>query len=397
MQHDINSVITAAVIPAAGFGSRMGADIPKQFLNLDGESILQKTVGKFLDHPAIRHIAIAVPSEYRPQAEQLFLESLPGSQKYRLIFTNGGATRQESVLAGMNVLPLEVDVVLVHDGARPMIDAGIIDRCLHGVLEHGAVIAGIPVKDTLKKVNREHLIEATIDRSELWQAQTPQAAWKKLLDQAYRKAMQDGFTGTDEASLLEHAGIKVGVVMGSEKNLKVTRPDDLALLAGLLEKRAPMKIGHGYDAHQLVKHRKLILGGVDIPHEFGLLGHSDADVLTHALMDAVFGAMGKGDIGKHFPDSDKQYKDINSLELLLHTVAAMHDQNLKLGNADLTIVCQKPKLAPYMETMRRNLAEICSVDPSAINIKATTTEKMGFTGRCEGISAHAVVLLISNR
>jgi 2-C-methyl-D-erythritol 4-phosphate cytidylyltransferase/2-C-methyl-D-erythritol 2,4-cyclodiphosphate synthase len=375
----------------------MKTDIPKQFLLLDREPVLLRTVKTFLTQNTIHHVVVATSTEYRQETEQLFLKHLPKDLTRKLIFTNGGATRQDSVYAGLLALPDEVEIVLVHDGARPMIDSDIIARCLQGALQFGAVIAGVAAKDTLKKISSDGSIVQTVDRSDLWHAQTPQAVRKKLLESAYQKAHQDNFTGTDESSLLEHAGIQVHIVQGSEKNIKITRPDDFKLIAGLIEKTKPMKIGHGYDAHQLVKNRKLVLGGVTIPHDFGLLGHSDADVLTHALIDALIGAIGEGDIGRHFPDTDKKLKDISSLYLLKHTISLLSDRNLQIGNADLTVICQKPKLAAFIDEMRSNLAATCKSEPQSINIKATTTERMGFTGRGEGISAHAVVLLMEKQ
>jgi 2-C-methyl-D-erythritol 4-phosphate cytidylyltransferase/2-C-methyl-D-erythritol 2,4-cyclodiphosphate synthase len=263
-------------------------------------------------------------------------------------------------------------------------------------MQSGAVIAAIPVKDTLKRAGEFGMIEETVDRTGLWQAQTPQAAQRELLERAFAQAAQNQFTGTDEASLLEAAGIPVRMVEGSERNLKITRPSDLEVAATLLREEVNMKIGHGFDAHRLVAGRKLILGGVIIPFDLGLDGHSDADVVAHALIDGLLGALGAGDIGRHFPDTDPRYQGIDSLLLLTQVRQLADAQGYRLGNADITIVCQRPKLAPYLEQMQANLARCCQVPPSAVNIKATTTEKMGYTGRGEGIAAHAVVLLRSD-
>ncbi len=393
MPDTTEAVLTAVIIPAAGSGSRMASDIPKQFLMVKGEPVLIRTAKVFLTKKSIHRVIIVAPPSHRQETEQLLKQWLPADLTPKLIITNGGATRQDSVFAGLQVVPEEVEIVLVHDGARPMVDAGIISRCLHGALEFGAVIAGVAVKDTLKKVSSDATIVHTVEREHLWQAQTPQAARKELLRQAYQKAREDNFSGTDEASLLEHAGIKVRIVAGSEKNIKITRPDDLKLIAGLLEQAGAMKIGHGFDAHKLVADRKLILGGVTIPYMLGLLGHSDADVLTHALIDAIIGALGEGDIGTHFPDDNNSFKDISSLKLLEKTIALAQSKKMRIENGDITVICQKPKLAPFIAEMRQNLADICKVEKNAINIKATTTESMGFAGRGEGISAHAVVLL----
>jgi 2-C-methyl-D-erythritol 4-phosphate cytidylyltransferase/2-C-methyl-D-erythritol 2,4-cyclodiphosphate synthase len=370
----------------------MGTAVPKQFLELAGEPILIRTIRIFLDHPDVDVVAIVLPAEHLDTARKQILDFF-AQDLQQLLFTIGGNTRQQSVHNGLNALPATVQGVLVHDGARPMLTAAVIDRCIEGISEHGAVIAAIPVKDTLKEV-AQTTITRTVDRARLWQAQTPQAMRRELLEQAFAHAAATDFIGTDEASLLEHAGIAVHVVAGSEQNIKITRPGDLAVASGLLQKgKTAMKIGHGFDAHQLVEDRKLILGGVEIPYHLGLAGHSDADVLTHALMDAILGALGAGDIGRHFPDSDASYRGADSIKLLGHVMELARAQHMLLGNCDLTIICQQPKLAPYLAAMETHLAAACNTGEENINIKATTTEKMGFTGRGEGISAHAVVLM----
>ncbi len=385
--------MAAAIIPAAGLGTRMGAARPKQFCQIAGTPLLVHTLRAFISLPEIKEVVVAVPPGYGPETEKLLLRYLSPGQAARLILTAGGATRQESVRAGLDVLTPEIDLVLVHDGARPLVSGEIIRRCLRGAVESGAAIAAIPVKDTLKQVAADGEILKSVDRTGLWQAQTPQAVRTDLLKQAFARAEQDGFVGTDEASLLEHAGIAVTVVAGGEENFKITRPGDLKMAAGLCRETAVMKIGHGFDAHRLTANRPLILGGVTIPFELGLLGHSDADVLTHALVDAILGALGAGDIGCHFPDSDQQWQDISSLKLLGLVMERAASKGLALGNADITVICQQPQLALFLGAMRDRLATVCAVGPDAVNIKATTTEQMGYTGRGEGIAAHAVVLL----
>jgi 2-C-methyl-D-erythritol 4-phosphate cytidylyltransferase / 2-C-methyl-D-erythritol 2,4-cyclodiphosphate synthase len=384
------------VIPAGGIGSRIGCNRPKQFLPLAGIPILVRTCRVFLSRNDIHILVVAAPTDFYQETVDLLHTHLNQKEVTKVVFTVGGSTRQDSVRAGVDALPDEVDVVLVHDAARPLVDQATIDRCLQGAVEYGAVIAAIPVKDTLKLVGDEATIEQTVDRSALWQAQTPQAIRRDLLAQAFAQAAQKKFIGTDEASLLEAAGIPVRVVPGNERNVKITRPEDLAVAEAILAEETNMKIGHGFDAHRLVPERKLILGGVPIDFELGLDGHSDADVVAHALTDALLGALGAGDIGRHFPDSDPSYKGINSLLLLERVCCLMKEQQYRLANADLTIVCQRPRLAPFLDTMQTNLARCCKVAPPAINIKATTTEKMGYTGRGEGIAAHAVVLLRSD-
>lgn len=384
------------VIPAGGIGSRIGCNQPKQFLPLAGIPILARTCRVFLSRSDIRIAAVVAPTDFYQETVDLLHTHLNEKEITKVVFTIGGATRQDSVRAGLDALPPEIDLVLVHDAARPLVDQATIDRCIQGAVDHGAVIAAVPVKDTLKMVGNGTTVDQTVDRSDLWQAQTPQAIRRELLEQAYIKAAQKKLIGTDEASLLEAAAIPVRIVTGNERNLKITRPQDLDMAAALLAEETNMKIGHGFDAHRLVPDRKLILGGVAIDFELGLDGHSDADVVAHALADALLGALGAGDIGRHFPDSDQRFKGINSLLLLERVSRLVKEQQYRLANADLTIVCQRPRLAPFLNTMQTNLARCCMVAPPAINIKATTTEKMGYTGRGEGIAAHAVVLLRSD-
>ena len=381
------------VLPAGGIGSRFGQSQPKQFCLLAGVPILARTCQAFLDVPEVSALALALPEAYYQASIDLLQEHLSPSAFARLLCAVGGATRQDSVRAGVELLPPEIELVLVHDAARPLIDRQTIMRCIQGAWDQGAVIAAVPVKDTLKKVESSGIISSTIDRTHIWQAQTPQAARRELIEQAFDQARAQDFVGTDEASLLEAAQIRVGVVEGSERNLKVTRPEDLQVAEALLEAQQTMRIGHGYDAHRLVSGRKLILGGVEVPFELGLDGHSDADVVAHALTDAILGALGLGDIGRHFPDTDPQFKGADSLLLLAHVQGLAQEKGYQLGNGDISIVCQRPKLAPHLAAMQENLARVCKVPVEAVNIKATTTEKMGYTGRGEGIATHAVVLM----
>ena len=384
------------IIPAAGSGSRMKADRPKQFLPLAGVPVLIHTLRAFLDTPCIGTIVLAVARETEQASHALLHDFLGPGQRGRIIVTRGGATRQQSVRAGLAALPATIDPVLVHDAARPLVSPDLIEDCVHGIERFGAVIAAVPVNDTLKAVDGKGVIRKTVNRAGLFRAQTPQGARRTLLEKAFARAGAEGFTGTDEASLLERAGIEVAIVSGEERNIKITHPGDLLLARALLEGKSMQRIGHGFDAHRLVEGRALVLGGVTIDHPLGLLGHSDADVVCHALMDAMLGSLGLGDIGRHFPDSDDRYQGARSLDLLGEVWKMASERGWRLGNGDLTIVCQRPRLAPHLEAMRDNLAAACRVEPKTFNIKATTTEKMGYTGRGEGIAAHAVVLLEKN-
>ena len=368
----------------------MGSAEPKQYLLLGNKPIIIHTVEAFVSNPHITDIIVVVPKDRVTQTKQLL--SLHQINDLAVAVIAGGPRRQDSVYLGLMVLPPENDIVLVHDGARPLITQEVINRCYNGAVEKGAIIAAVPVKDTLKKAKDKNMVGATIDRESLFQAQTPQAAQTHLLLEAYGNNGNDDVT--DESSLLEKNGISVAIVEGSETNIKVTRPEDLDLAEKIYTKKNTyMRIGHGYDAHKFAEDRDLVLGGITIPHTHGLAGHSDADVLTHALCDAILGALGQGDIGKHFPDSDAAFKDIYSIKLLKEVIKSADTDGFILGNADITVICQAPKLASHIDKIKELLSQCCNVAPGAINIKATTTEKMGFTGREVGISCHAVVLL----
>ena len=389
-----NSLPVGVILPAAGFGTRMRSSTPKQYLELAGEPILIRTVKSFLACADIDLVVIAVAADQRQHIQTLLASHLAANQQEKIIVVTGGATRQLSVKAGFDAMPAGIKIILVHDAARPLISSRLIRSCIRTVIARGAAIVAIPVNDTIKRVNTDKSIGKTIDRSNLYAAQTPQGAHRHLFERAYRVAGRNGFTGTDEASLFEHAGIAVAVVEGEERNIKITRPGDLQIARGLVgEDHDMVRIGHGFDAHRLVEERPLVLGGELIDYPLGLLGHSDADVVTHALIDAILGAMAAGDIGSHFPDTDDAFKGINSLTLLEKVIGLTIDTGYAVANTDLTILCQAPKLAPFLKKMRHNLSRVCKIPMDCVSIKATTTEKMGYVGRGEGISAHATVLL----
>lgn len=388
---------TAAIIPAAGSGSRMGLDHPKQYHLLGGVPILVHTVRVFVSSSSVDRIVVVVPPDRVVSTSTLLTEYDLAGDTLEVI--GGGRRRQDSVKAGLDSLDSDVDIVLVHDGARPLLSHELITRCCDAASRYGAAIAAVPVKDTLKKGAADNRILHTVDREGLWQAQTPQAARLSLLLDAYKLAGERDVT--DEASLLELAGTAVQLVEGSETNIKITRPDDLIIAEKIMQKdessMPSIRIGHGYDAHQFAEERDLVLGGVTIPYKMGLAGHSDADVLTHALCDAILGALAVGDIGSHFPDSDQQFNNIYSITLLEQVVTLAAALGFMVSNADVTVVCQQPKLSPFIKKMQEILSAACAVAQSQINVKATTTEKMGFTGRMEGISCHAVVLLAKKK
>ncbi|MFO1027731.1 MAG: bifunctional 2-C-methyl-D-erythritol 4-phosphate cytidylyltransferase/2-C-methyl-D-erythritol 2,4-cyclodiphosphate synthase [Acetobacteraceae bacterium] len=371
----------AAIIVAAGTGSRFGADIPKQFLTLAGK-------------PVIRHAAEALAAEVallQPVGDAATIDPLLAGVPGLLPSVPGGETRQDSVRLGLEALePHAPDMVLVHDAARPVIPAGTIPALLAALAESPGAIPGAPVADTLKRVERG-IITETVPRTGLFRAQTPQAFRFAALLQAHRS----GATGaTDDASLLEAVGLAVEVVPGSDDNIKLTYPEDFARLERIMSPSLLPRVGTGYDVHVLAEGRPLWLCGVQVPHDKGLAGHSDADVGIHALCDAIYGALAEGDIGRHFPPSEAQWKDADSARFLRHAAARIAARGGRLVNADVTLICERPKISPHATAMMDRLAELLGVDVARISVKATTTERLGFTGRGEGIAAQAVVSIL---
>lgn len=368
------------IIGAAGSGKRMAAPLPKQFLKIGGKTILETTVEKFETSSIIDKIIIVTAEDYQELCCQFFHKQI-NEEKVHIIC--GGRERQDSVYEAVRCLEnmgaAGDSLVLIHDGVRPYVSRDLIRRVAESAAAEGAAVAAVQPKDTIRQIDA-----GTLDRSKLWCVQTPQAFRFSILKKAFETACHDGFYGTDDAGLVERIGQQVCIVEGEYNNIKITTPEDLTV---------ENRIGTGFDVHRLAEKRKLILGGVEIPFEAGLLGHSDADVLLHALMDAMLGAAALGDIGKLFPDTDDSYKDISSLELLVRTGQAVSDAGYSLGNADVTVICQRPRLAGYIDEMRGNIAQVLNVSIDKVSIKATTTEKLGFTGRGEGIAAEAVCLL----
>ncbi len=370
----------AAILVAAGSGSRFGAETPKQFLPLAG-------------HPVIRHAARALAAEVmflQPVGDAEAIGTAIGDVPH-LPIVPGGATRQDSVRAGLEALrPHQPDIVLVHDAARPVIPAGTIAALLRALETAPGAIPAMPVADTLKRVGGG-LISETVPRDGLYRAQTPQAfRFADLL-----AAHHAGFTGaTDDASLLEAAGQLVAIVAGSDDNIKLTYPEDFARLERIMAASLYPRTGTGYDVHVMQEGRPMILCGVTVPHDKGLAGHSDADVGIHALCDAIYGALAEGDIGRHFPPSESSWKDADSARFLAHAASRIAARGGRLANADITLICERPKIAPHAAAMMARLAAILGVDVGRISVKATTTEKLGFTGRGEGIAAQAVATVL---
>ena len=293
----------------------------------------------------------------------------------------------------------EADYVAIHDGARPLVTADVIARTLESAQKFGSGVAAVALKDTVKRVDEDSVVVDTPPRDKLRAVQTPQTFEAGLIRKAHA-AYALGERATDDAALAERMGIAVHLTEGDVENIKLTTPEDMLLARqvilkreGQKEEKPMMRIGHGYDVHRLVENRKLILCGVEIPYALGLLGHSDADVALHALMDALLGAAALGDIGRHFPDTDPAYKGADSGKLLDHVVTLLEEKGYTVGNVDVTIICQRPKLKDYIEQMRENVARHLKVDIDCVNIKATTTEKLGFEGEGLGISSHAVACI----
>jgi 2-C-methyl-D-erythritol 4-phosphate cytidylyltransferase / 2-C-methyl-D-erythritol 2,4-cyclodiphosphate synthase len=379
----------------------MRAGMPKQYLPLGGRTVLEHTLGLLAAHPAIDGLAVAVASG------DPHWEALAWTCEKPLIIAAGGAERCHTVLNALDALaPMAApqDWVLVHDAARPCLRADDLQRLVDTLQDHpvGGLL-GIPVCDTMKLADERGEVLRTLERRGMWHALTPQMFRYAALSNALRKAICAGVLVTDEAAAMEHTGVAPLLVEGHADNIKITRPQDLPLaelhlrVQGRLnvpqEIAAMMRIGHGFDAHALAPGRRLVLGGVSIPHERGLAGHSDGDAAIHALCDALLGAAALGDIGQHFPDSSEALKGIDSRILLRRVVALLTERRHGIGNVDVTIVAQAPRLAPHIAQMRTNLAADLGVDADRVSIKATTTERMGYTGREEGIAAHAVALL----
>ena len=380
-----------AIVPAAGQGTRMGREGNKLFLPLGGKPILVHTL-KALEKCGVNQIILAVhPNEIEWIREEI--QNWEIAIPIELVV--GGAERQDSVYEALQIVSKECQLVLVHDGARPFIKPEIVTRLLEEAKIHPAIIVAVPAKDTIKIADSTGQVKGTPDRSTLWQIQTPQCFAPSLLKRAYDEAKKSGFRGTDDASLVEQLGETVWLLKGDYQNIKITTPEDLIVAEAFLngEQKMKFRIGKGYDVHQLVEGRPLILGGVEIPHSKGLLGHSDADVLAHAISDALLGAANLGDIGRHFPDTNPAFKGADSIVLLQQVVELLKKEGYGIGNVDATVMAERPKLAPYIPVMQERLAAAMEIEVGQLNIKATTTEKLGFVGREEGFAAEAIVLI----
>jgi len=371
----------SVIIAAAGSSSRMGGSVPKQYLMLKDLPVLIRTVKAFCDVKRISRIVITVPGGDEPYVRGLLERYLP-DPGIPIETVEGGASRQESV---MNALDKAggADCVLVHDGARPFVSEALIERVLDALGGGaGSVVPGVTPKSTIRTEDE------TLDRSRLYEVQTPQGFRTELLREAYAAGARDGFEATDDASLVERLGVRTLIVPGEYSNIKITTAEDMP---------EQMRTGTGYDVHRLVEGRKLMLGCVEIPYERGLLGHSDADVIAHAIADALLGAAALGDIGKIFPDSSPDTEGMPGSVLLEKTAQLLASSGFTIVGADATLVAEKPKVSPYTELMRERIAAALGIEKSAVSVKATTEEGLGFTGSGAGMACQAVATVSGRR
>ena len=380
----------AAVVVAAGQGLRAGGEIPKQFRRIAGETLLERALSAFAEAPDVTFVQPVI----RPDDVDLVRRLTSGMNVLEPVA--GGATRQASVRAGLEALvACAPDIVLVHDAARPFASASLIARAIAAAEKTGAAIPGLPVTDTVKRIDNTGTIEATLDRNSIRLVQTPQAFAFPALFDAHRRALAQGRNDfTDDAALAEWAGIKVSVFAGEPGNIKFTTPEDFARAeaiqsAGL----GDVRTGSGLDVHAFGPGDHVTLGGIRIPHVQALTGHSDADVALHALTDAILGALADGDIGAHFPPSDPQWRGASSDRFLTFAVERVRARGGRIAHLDLTIVCEAPRIGEHRDRMRANIANLAGIGIERVGVKATTSEKLGFTGRGEGIAAYATATI----
>ncbi len=381
---------TIALLVAAGHSERMGGGVPKPYLSLGSESILQRTVKAFLAHPDIDGVRVVIRREHHPY----YRKAIGGLTIIPCVI--GGSSRQESVRLGLESLAEhKPDRVLVHDIARPLVSRALISRVLAGLNKHQAVIPVIAINDTIKRVENG-MVAGTIERAGVVQVQTPQAFDYKMLVDAHKQAI--GKELTDDAAVCELAGIKIFTVDGENENFKITNAEDLKRMENNLIMNSETRVGIGYDVHVLAEHdvetpviqQNIKLCGVKIPFSHYLVGHSDADVGLHAIVDAILGAISAQDIGAHFPPTDPKWQGADSERFLLHAYGLLKNRGGELVNIDVTLICERPKISVHRETMIEHIANILKIEKHRISVKATTTEKLGFAGRGEGVAAQAV-------
>ncbi|WP_457092503.1 bifunctional 2-C-methyl-D-erythritol 4-phosphate cytidylyltransferase/2-C-methyl-D-erythritol 2,4-cyclodiphosphate synthase [Microvirga sp. P5_D2] len=385
-----------ALIVAAGRGSRAGEGVPKQYRSLNGLTVLELTLDCFLNHPKIDRVMVVI----HPDDNALYSKAIGsvGGDERLLPVAYGAETRQDSVRNGLEALSSVMpDLVLVHDAARPFVSKELIERAIDAAATWGAAVPGIPVTDTIKVLGDQDMVASTPDRARLRAVQTPQAFRFAELIEAHRKAAAAGLHAfTDDGALAEWAGLPVHVFAGESANIKLTHPSDFAEAEQHLKGSRMTyvtRVGTGFDVHAFGEGDHIWLGGIKVPHDSGVIAHSDGDVILHALTDAILGALADGDIGTHFPPSDPQWRGASSDRFLAHAVSLVRDRGGLLDHLDATLLCEKPRLGPHREAMRQRIAEICNLRLDQVSLKATTTEKLGFTGRSEGIAAQAAATI----
>jgi len=392
------------IIPAAGIGSRMQAELPKQYLRILDRTILEHSIECFLKHPGFNHVYVGISQQDE------FFSSMSLANDKRINVYEGGRERVDSVLNGLKCLSgraKDDDWVWVHDAARPCLSYEDIESLFSAITQaNDGVILAAPVSDTIKRSNEAGCVGETVNRDDLWRALTPQVFKYSVLKSALEYCQSKGFLVTDESSAVELNGGKTVLVQGSALNIKVTRPEDLFMASEIIKQGKLIdpppkdktssfpRVGSGFDVHAFGEGDHIILGGVTIPNPHGLVAHSDGDVLLHALMDALLGALALGDIGFHFPDTDLKWKGASSRMMLRYVKDKVALQGFQISNVDSTIIAQSPKMSPHIAQMQQYIAEDLSLELSAVGIKATTTEQLGFTGRKEGIACQATVMLV---
>jgi 2-C-methyl-D-erythritol 4-phosphate cytidylyltransferase/2-C-methyl-D-erythritol 2,4-cyclodiphosphate synthase len=377
---------TIALVVAAGRGSRLGGDRPKQYLPLAGAPILRRTLRALAAHPGIDGVRAVI----HPDDAEAYTEAASGLDMLSPV--HGGASRQESVRLGLESLADDPpDCVLIHDGARPFVDAATVQRVLTALDAHPGAIPAIPVADTLKREGEVRQIAQTVPRAGLWRAQTPQGfRFAEIL--AAHRAAAAGADASDDAAVMEQAGQTVALVDGNPENVKVTTQDDLTRAERWLAGACETRVGQGFDVHRFADTPgPVMLCGVPVDHEVGLAGHSDADVGLHVVVDALLGALGEGDIGHHFPPSDPQWKGADSAQFVTRALEIAAARSARVVHVDVTVICERPKVGPHRAAMAARIAELLQLPASRVSVKATTTEGLGFTGRREGIAAQAAV------
>jgi 2-C-methyl-D-erythritol 4-phosphate cytidylyltransferase/2-C-methyl-D-erythritol 2,4-cyclodiphosphate synthase len=396
-------VKVAAIVAAGGQGQRLGAGQPKQFLEIGGRSLLQRSVEALLGTGLVADVVIVVPADH--------VDRVVGASwidRARMRVVAGGARRQDSVACGFDAVPQDADVVLVHDAARPFVSRDVVARAVAAAAAHGAAIAAVRARDTVKQAVVEagrDVVRGTLPRDEIFLAQTPQAFRRAALEAAIRVGRL-GAQATDEAALAELAGQPVTLVEGDALNMKITTEADLRVARALAaaespgggsaapqEPARPVRVGTGYDLHRFAPGRPLVLGGVRIPSDVGLAGHSDADAIAHALTDAILGAAALGDIGQLFPDTDARWKDADSLMMLRAAVDRVREAGHVVGNVDVTVIAERPKIGPHRDAIRASLARALGIDLRQVSVKGKTNEGVDAVGRGEALAVHAVALL----